>query len=105
MQESIAFTYADGGDTWLDEDAPIDMVGFISSTSEAEGNAQRFTRDSAAWGGVGVVLRFGLFYGPDSHSTVDSFRLVRIGAAPVMGAANAYQSSISTDDAGHCNFV
>ncbi|HET7652226.1 MAG TPA: NAD(P)-dependent oxidoreductase [Acidimicrobiales bacterium] len=99
VQESIAFTYADGGDTWLDEDAPIDMVGFISSTSEAEGNAQRFTRDSAAWGGVGVVLRFGLFYGPDSHSTVDSFRLVRIGAAPVMGAATAYQSSISTDDA------
>lgn len=99
VQESIAFTYADGGDTWLDEDAPIDMVGFMTSTTEAEGNAQRFTRESAAWNGAGVVLRFGLFYGPDSHSTVDSFRLVRIGAAPAMGAANAYQPSISTDDA------
>jgi nucleoside-diphosphate-sugar epimerase len=99
VQESIAFTYADGGDAWLDEDAPIDMVGFLAATTEAEGNAQRFTRESAAWNGTGVVLRFGLFYGPDSHSTVDSFRLVRMGAAPVMGAADAYQSSISTDDA------
>jgi nucleoside-diphosphate-sugar epimerase len=99
IQESIAFTYADGGDAWLDEDAPIDMVGFLTATTEAEGNAQRFSRESAAWNGAGVVLRFGLFYGPDSHSTVDSFRLVRIGAAPAMGAADAYQSSISTDDA------
>jgi nucleoside-diphosphate-sugar epimerase len=99
VQESLAFTYADGGDAWLDEDAPIDMVGYVASTTEAERNAHRFTEESAAWDGAGVVLRFGLFYGPDSHQTVDSFRLVRIGAAPVMGASNAYQSSISTDDA------
>lgn len=95
VQESIAFTYADGGDRWLDEGAPIDMVPYVASTVDAEGNARRFTEE----GGAGVVLRFGLFYGPDSHQTLDSFRLVRIGAAPVLGAPGAYQSSISTDDA------
>jgi hypothetical protein len=70
-------------------------VEYISSTLDAEENAQRFTDG----GGVGVVLRFAAFYGPDSHTTADQFRLARIGGAPVLGAANGYQSSISTDDA------
>jgi hypothetical protein len=72
-------------------------VTYIRSVLDAEGNARRFTDESE--GGTGVVLRFGYFYGPDSHTTHDMFRLARLGAAPVMGAASAYQSSISTDDA------
>lgn len=98
VQESITFIYDDGDDRWLDEDAPVDTVEYIRSVLDAEGNARRFTEQ--ANGGAGVVLRFGLFYGPDSHTTRDAFRLVRLGVAPVIGAASAFQSSISTDDAG-----
>lgn len=97
VQESITFIYDDAGDAWVDEDAPVQPVAYIQSVLEAEANADRFTEQSD--GGTGVVLRFGLFYGPDSHTTRDAFRLARLGAAPVMGAPGAYQSSIATDDA------
>jgi nucleoside-diphosphate-sugar epimerase len=40
---------------------------------QAENQAQRFT-DA---GGAGVVLRFGLFYGPDSGHTLDMVRFVK----------------------------
>lgn len=95
VQESISFIYADGGDAWLDEDSPVTAVANLASVLEAEANARRFT-DS---GGVGVVLRFAYFYGRDSHTTADQFRIARIGGAPVLGAATGFQSSISTDDA------
>lgn len=95
VQESISFVYEDGGDAWLDEDAPVTVVPFIQSVLDAEANAARFTEA----GGVGVVLRFALFYGPDSHTTADAVRMARLGVAPVLGAANGWQSSISTDDA------
>jgi nucleoside-diphosphate-sugar epimerase len=48
---------------------------------------------------VGVVLRFALFYGPDSHHTRDLIRLVRLGWAPSVGSPDAFISSIATDDA------
>ena len=95
VQESISFIYADGGDAWLDEDAPLDVAPYIRSVLDAESQAQRFT-DA---GGTGVVLRFGVFYGPDSHTSLASIRAARLGIAPVLGAAGGFQSSIETDDA------
>jgi hypothetical protein len=63
VQESIAFVYADGGDAWLDEDAPVAGGGVTTSALTAERNAREL------FDGDTVVLRFGLFMGPDSGST------------------------------------
>jgi nucleoside-diphosphate-sugar epimerase len=95
VQESITFLYADAGERWIDEDGEIDAPPFTRSTLEAQGQAQRFT----ASGGTGVLLRFALFYGPDSHHTLDAVRLARRRLAAMFGSRDAYLSSISTDDA------
>ena len=95
VQESITFLYADAGDRWIDEDGLIDAPPHARSTLEAQGQAHRFT----ASGGTGVVLRFALFYGPDSHHTLDAVRLARRRLAATFGSRDAYLSSISTDDA------
>src|SRR3954466_16184661 len=73
VQESIAFVYADGGDAWLDEDAPVIGGGVTTSALTAERNArERFAGDV-------VVLRFGLFVGPDSGWTQAALRAAREG--------------------------
>jgi nucleoside-diphosphate-sugar epimerase len=95
VQESVAFFHRDLGDGWIDEDTPLDLPAYARSTADAEASAQRFT-DA---GGTGVVLRFGMFYGADSHMTVDMVRMARRGIAPFMGPSG-FVSSIHTDDAG-----
>lgn len=95
VQESIVFPYADGGDRWLDEDAPLERVAVVTSTEVAERNVARL----AAAGGTGVVLRFAMFYGPGSVHTAEALDLVRKGRSPVLGAPDAYQPSIHLADA------
>ena len=46
-----------------------------------------------------MVLRFAGFYGPDAFQTRDMMRMVRKGWAPLPGAADAYASWLSHDDA------
>ncbi len=48
-QHSVAFMYADAGDRWLDESAPIDPPPHGAAVVEAEAQSQRFT-DSGATG-------------------------------------------------------
>jgi nucleoside-diphosphate-sugar epimerase len=95
VQESIAFFHRDLGDRWIDEETPLDLPGYAASIGDAEAAAQRFT----SAGGTGVVLRFGLFYGADSHTTLDIIRMVRRGVMPLLGG-DGYVSVIHTDDAG-----
>ncbi|HEX6493520.1 MAG TPA: hypothetical protein VF112_08395 [Candidatus Dormibacteraeota bacterium] len=80
--ESICFFSTDSGDRWVDEDAPLDLPPYARSGADAEAQARRFTEA----GGTGVVLRFGLFYGPRSER-------------PPVLARTGYASSIHTDDA------
>ena len=49
-------------------------------------------------GGRGVVLRFGLFYGPTSRGVDEGLRLARVRGSTLAGPPGAYQSSIHTDD-------
>ena len=94
VQESIAFLYRDGRDTWLDESSPIDPVANLRSATVAESNATRVT----AAGADAVILRFAAFYGPDSEATLAMIRLAKHRIA--MGAGpDGYMSSITTDDA------
>ncbi|HEY9517013.1 MAG TPA: NAD(P)-dependent oxidoreductase, partial [Gemmatimonadaceae bacterium] len=95
IQESFAPIYADGGDAWLDESAPVRPARYNRTILDAERSAENFSGD----GGTGIVLRFAAFYGPDAWHLHDMLKMTRKGWAPLPGAANAYLSSISHDDA------
>jgi nucleoside-diphosphate-sugar epimerase len=96
VQESISFTYADGGDAWLTEDAALDVPASLRSVLAAEAAAQRVT-DAGA---IGVVLRFAQFYGTGATHTDTQLAAARRGVAPVFGRRESYLSVIHLDDAG-----
>lgn len=95
VQEALAFIYVDAGDAWVDEDSPVDGGSFNQGVHKAEQEVARFT----AAGGTGVVLRFGLFHGPDSEQTLQAISLARNGIAMALGPADAYLSIIEVHDA------
>lgn len=95
VQESFAPIYEDGGDAWLDETAPVRPAPYNRTVLDAERSAARVT-DA---GGVGTVLRFAMFYGPDSSFLRGMLEMVRRGWSPLPGRPDAYVSSISHDDA------
>lgn len=95
VQESFAPMLEDAGDAWVSEDAPVRPAAYSRTTLDAERAAQSFTGDGRA----GVVLRFGLFYGPDSLQTRDMARMVRLGLSPLPGRAGAYAPALHLDDA------
>jgi len=95
LQESVTFFYADAGSEWVDEDAPVDLPTYAQASRAAEAAAQRF----AASGGVGVVLRFGLFYGAGSSHTASQLGLARRGVSPFLGGPDGYQTLLHLDDA------
>lgn len=94
IQESFAPVYGDGGDRWLDESAPQRPVRYNRTVLDAERSARRFGERGGDW----VVLRFAWFYGPDSFLP-EMVKIARKGWAPIPGAADAYWSSVSHDDA------
>jgi UDP-glucose 4-epimerase len=94
VQESLAFLYADGGDAWLDEEAPLAGGRTTATALTAEANATGlFGRDV-------VVLRFGLFIGPDSGLTLADIQNARQGISPSVGRRDAYRPTLWLDDAG-----
>ena len=93
VQESIAFVYADGGDAWLDEDAPVAGGGVTTTALTAERNAREL------FGGDTVVLRFGLFMGPDSGSAQAALEAAHGGASVAPGPPGAYRPTLWLDDA------
>jgi nucleoside-diphosphate-sugar epimerase len=95
VQESFAPLYADRGEAWLDETAPIRPARYNCTARVAEENNERFTRSGRA----GVVLRFGLFYGPGDPFTQQLLDGVRRGWFPLFGRAEGYTSWITHDDA------
>ena len=101
VQESFAPAYPDRDDEWIDEDVPIMPAKYIESVVDAESAAQAFTKS----GGAGVVLRFSMFYGPDSPFTLDIVKSVMRGFAPVFGGGDGFMSSIWHDDAAAAVFA
>jgi nucleoside-diphosphate-sugar epimerase len=98
VHESVAFLYADGGTSWLTEDAPTDDGGtaLLRATLEGDREAGRFTQA----GGRGIVLRFGGFYGADAPSTRETVALARRRLMPQFGPGSNYFASIYVPDAG-----
>lgn len=101
IQESFAPAYPDCGSEWIDESVEIRPATYVESVRDAESAADEFTKS----GGAGVVLRFSLFYGPDSSLTQDIVRAMKTGIAPFFGGPEAYMSSIWTDDAAAAVFA
>jgi nucleoside-diphosphate-sugar epimerase len=95
IQESISFYYVDGGTRWVDEDSPLDVPESAAAILMAEAQATRF----ASSGGVGVVLRFGWFYGTGSSHTDSQLALARKGLSPFPGSPDGYQACVHLDDA------
>ena len=96
VQESIVFTYPDGGDSWLDATTTEpDPSTLTAAALVAEAHVARFT----AAGRTGVALRFGLFYGPGTAHSEALLRAARWGVVITAGTADAYTSSIHVDDA------
>jgi nucleoside-diphosphate-sugar epimerase len=93
VQESLAFVYADGGGSWLDEEAPLAGGGPTSTALVAEANAIDL------FGGESAVLRFGLFIAPDSDLTQASIEDARAGISPSLGPRDAYRPTVWLDDA------
>jgi nucleoside-diphosphate-sugar epimerase len=94
VQESLAFVYADGGDLWLDETAAVADGRTTATALAAEANArEHFAGDT-------IILRFGLFIGPDSGLTqADIDRARNSGASPSIGRRDAYRPTVWIDDA------
>jgi nucleoside-diphosphate-sugar epimerase len=97
VKEGVCFGYADGGDRWLDEDAPLEAGTVLQSGAIAEQATLGFADEAA--GRRGVALRFGLFYSHDATSIHDYLRLAKLGQAPMVGPSDAFQPSIHVDDA------
>jgi nucleoside-diphosphate-sugar epimerase len=94
VQESFAPMYPDHGDAWIDESMPVAPAAYNASAVDAERSAMRF----AERGGVGVGLRFGALYVPDS-TTCDMLDMIRKGWSPLPGDPRAFFSSLAQDDA------
>jgi 2-alkyl-3-oxoalkanoate reductase len=96
VKEAIAFVYEGDGDRWLDEESPVLDTPVIASAFDAEREVARFSDG----GGTGVVLRFGLFHGPEASTTDDALRLAKLRVAfPMIGDGNDWFPTIHTDDA------
>lgn len=95
VQESIVFMYADHGHQWIFEDSLIEVPPYIRSALDAEGQARRFTESGAD----GVVLRFGLFYGPGSIHTDAIVKAATWRLGALLGDKRGYFSMVNLDDA------
>ncbi len=96
VQEALAFAYADHDLAWITEDEPLDPPSGLGGVQAAEAKTARVT----AAGAVGVVLRFGNFYGPTSDYSRDAVRMARRRLSTALGPDDAYWSPIHSDDAG-----
>jgi nucleoside-diphosphate-sugar epimerase len=95
VQESVSMLYRDQGARWVDEDAPIDWYPMARGNLAAEANARRFSEA----GGMGIVLRFGWFYGPGAAHSEQMFAQARRHVGLVLGPPVSYVSSIHVADA------
>lgn len=94
VQESFAPVYEDGGREWITESWPVRPAPYGRAVLDAEHAVERFS----AGGGIGVVLRFAGFYGPDPFLRT-IVRTVERGWSPLPGAPDAFWSTLAHEDA------
>ena len=93
--ESITFPYVDSGEDWIGENVERTYFSGNASTVDAESSAQSVT-DS---GGIGVVLRFAMFFADDSAHIGTYRSMATRGVFGVTGRLDARISFVHVDDA------
>jgi 2-alkyl-3-oxoalkanoate reductase len=95
VQEGVALVYADGGDSELDEQAPVSPAGPPNTSLIAHRNVEQFVGD----GRIAVRLRIGHVHGDDPMT-----RWILKGASgrgpSYFGNKNGWMTPIHTADAG-----
>lgn len=95
VQESVSYLYADQGDAWIGEDAPVDITCATEPASVGESHVQDYSCGSR----VGVVLRFGTIVGDDPLTRL-RLRAVARGQAIGVGDPDGWAHLVHTDDLG-----
>lgn len=95
VQESVVMIYADRDQEWITEQSPTDDFPIARGNHAAEANVQRF-RDAC---GDGIVLRFGMFYGPGAAHCEEMLAQARHHVGLVLGRPGGFVSSIHVGDA------
>jgi len=97
VQQSFVTAYRDGGDRWLDEDAPLDdsprRSPVCRSVVETEASIRRVDPRALAW----TILRGGSFVGSGTRQDLLIERL-RIHGAVVAGDGSNYLSTLNVRD-------
>jgi nucleoside-diphosphate-sugar epimerase len=95
VQESVSFLYADHGDEWIHEDAPLDITRATEPASVGESHVQEYSCGSR----VGVVLRLGTIVGDDPLTRFE-LRSLRQGHPIGLGSPDGWAHVVHTDDLG-----
>ena len=95
VQESVSFLYADHGDAWVTEEAPVEITRATEPASVGESHVQ----DYACGSRTGVVLRFGTIVG-DDPMTRFQLRSVGHGHPIGLGSPDGWAHVVHTDDLG-----
>jgi 2-alkyl-3-oxoalkanoate reductase len=97
VQQSIVMAYRDGGDAWLDEEAPLDDSPERAATCrpviEMEATIREVEPQRLAW----TILRGGSFVGPGTGQEVLIEELLR-GSAVVPGDGSRYFAPVDVTD-------
>jgi nucleoside-diphosphate-sugar epimerase len=98
VAQSIAFVYAEAGGWVKDEEArlALDAASPMNEAAAAVSELERQVLDAG-----GIVLRYGMFYGPGTHFARDGFYadLMRKRRLPVVGSGEGRWSFIHVQDA------
>lgn len=95
VQESITFPYPDCGAAWIDEATDRSYFWADATVADAEASAASF----AGSHGVGVTLRFAMFWADDSAHISTFVSGARRGRWLLFGDDDAFVSFIHIDDA------
>lgn len=95
VHQGVSLVYADQGEQWIDESAPLCVTGATEPVSVGEARVQDF----ASVCRTGVVLRMGLVLG-DSAMTRWMLRATANGRPVGIGARDGYMHVIHSDDVG-----
>lgn len=94
VQEGVSFYYADGGDTELTEDSPIDVPSALRSSVDAHENIAGL----AGTGRTAVRLRIAMLYDNDPL-TRSVLRAARFGMPLIYGDRNGWTTAVHPTDA------
>jgi nucleoside-diphosphate-sugar epimerase len=98
LQQSIVMAYRDGGDAWLDEQAPLDdspqRAAICRPVIAMEKMIRKFGPHRLAW----TILRGGAFVGAADTSESALIEKLRLGDVVVAGEGSNYFSPINVTD-------